>query len=238
MRSTFTKQHAALAVACTLAFGVFSSAANAQAMDPNEKALVVDSQGSPVKSGNGDCVHSGFGPAPAWNAACHAPIPVPVAQAAAPAPAPAAVAPDPVPAPMAAPLVALVPVIENVKFDADVLFDSGRSGLRPAGGEALDAFIGRIRELESQSVIAVGHADRMGSDSANQALSAARVSTVKSYLVSKGLAGDRIQTSAVGETQPSTTTGDCKDARSAANIACLQADRRVVIEVSGSRITR
>jgi len=232
MQNTFSKQHAALAVACTLAFALFSPAANAQAMDPNEKALVVDSRGMPVTSGDGRCVHSGFGPAPAWNAACHAPLPVPVAQVVAPAPAPAAVAP--VVAVLAVPVV----VYENVKFDADVMFDTGKSDLRPASREALDAFIGKLEGLESQPVIAVGHADRMGSESTNQTLSEARVSTVKSYLVSKGLAADRIQTSAVGETQPSTATADCKDAKNMTNIACLQADRRVMIEVSGSRIAK
>jgi OmpA-OmpF porin, OOP family len=229
---TFSKQHAALAIACTLAFGLFSPAANAQAMNPDEKALVVDSQGRPVKSGNGSCVHSGFGPAPAWNAACHDPLPVPVAQAVTPAPALAA----------AAAVVEVLPepavVTENVKFDADVMFDSGKAELRPASREALDAFIGKLEGLESQPVIAVGHADRMGSEGANQTLSEARVSTVKAYLVNKGLVADRIQTSAVGETQSSTATADCKEAKSKTNIACLQADRHVRIEVSGSRIAK
>jgi len=225
---TFSKRHAALAIACALAFGLFSPAANALALSPDEKALVVDSQGWPVKSGDGSCVHSGFGPAPAWNAACHDPLPVPVAQA---------VVRDPVPV-AAVPIVVLVPVTENVKFDADVMFDSGKAELRPASREALDAFIGKLEGLESQSVMAVGYADRMGPDGANQALSEARVSTVKSYLVTKGLAADRIQTNAVGETQPSTTTADCKEAKSKTNIACLQADRHVMIEVSGSRIAK
>ncbi len=229
---TFSKPHAALAIACTLAFGLFSPAANAQAMNPDEKALVVDSQSRPVKSGDGSCVHSGFGPAPAWNAACHDPLPVPVAQAVTPAPAP-----DPVPV-AAVPIVVLVPATENVKFDADVMFDSGKAELRPASREALDAFIGKLEGLESQSVIAVGYADRMGPEGANQALSEARVSTVKSYLVTKGMAADRIQTNAVGETQPSTATADCKEAKSKTNIACLQADRHVMIEVSGSRIAK
>lgn len=237
MQNTFSKQHAALAIACTLAFGLSSPAAHAQAMNPDEKALVVDSQSRPVKSGDGSCVHSGFGPAPAWNSACHAPLPVPVAQAVAPAPEPVAAAPV-----AAAPVVEVLPepavVTESVRFDADVLFDSGRSELRPASRDALDAFIGKLQGLESQSVIAVGHADRMGSESANQTLSEARVSTVKSYLVSKGLAADRIETSAVGETQPNAATSACKDAKNAANVACLQADRHVVIDVSGSRVAK
>jgi OOP family OmpA-OmpF porin len=234
MRNKFSKQQAALTIACALAFGVFPVAASAQAMDINEKALLMDSQGEPVRSGDGKCVHTNFGPQPAWNAACHDPLPVaPAAQYVAPAPAPAAAAP--VPAPVAAAPVAPVVVTENVTFDADVLFDSGKSDLRPAGRESLDAFIGKYEGLESKSIVAIGHADRMGSEASNQALSESRVDTVRSYLVSRGMSADSIQTSAVGETQPSTATADCKEAKNQANIACLQADRRVMIEISGSR---
>jgi OOP family OmpA-OmpF porin len=234
MQNTFSKQHAALTLACALAFGVFSSAAGAQAMDVNEKSLLMDSQGQPVKSGDGKCIHSAFGPQPSWNAACHDPLPAsPAAMAPEPVPAPVAAAPiEPVPAPIAA---APVPMTENVTFEADVLFDSGKSELRPAGRDKLDAFIGELRGLESQSIVAIGHADRMGSASSNQALSEARVNTVKSYLVSKGMPAERIQTSAVGETQSGAATADCDDAKNSANIACLQADRHVAIEISGSR---
>jgi OOP family OmpA-OmpF porin len=236
MKDRFSTRQAALTIACALAFGAFPLAAGAQAMDINEKSLLMDSQGQPVRSGDGKCVHSAFGPAPAWNAACHDPLPVaPTAQYIAPAAAPVAVAPAPVPAPVAAAPVAPVVITENVTFDADVLFDSGKSDLRPTGRESLDAFIGKYADLESKSIVAIGHADRMGSEDSNQALSEERVSTVKSYLVSKGMSADRIQTSAMGETQPSAETVDCKDANNKANIACLQPDRRVVIEISGSR---
>jgi OOP family OmpA-OmpF porin len=239
MKDRFSTRQAALTIACALAFGAFPLAAGAQAMDINEKSLLMDSQGQPVRSGDGKCVHSAFGPAPAWNAACHDPLPVaPTAQYIAPAAAPVAVAPAPVPAPVAAAPVAPVVITENVTFDADVLFDSGKSDLRPTGRESLDAFIGKYADLESKSIVAIGHADRMGSEDSNQALSEERVSTVKSYLVSKGMSADRIQTSAMGETQPSAETVDCKDANNKANIACLQPDRRVVIEISGSRTAR
>ncbi len=236
MKTLFSKRQAALTLACALAFGAFPLTAGAQAMDINEKSLLMDGQGQPVRSGDGSCVHSAFGPPPAWNAACHDPLPVaPVSQYVAPAAAPAA-APTPTPAPMAAAPVA--PVTERVTFDADVLFDSGKSDLRPAGRESLDAFIGKYEGLESKSIVAIGHADRMGSEDSNQALSEARVSTVKSYLVSKGMSSDRIQTSAMGETQPTSGTVDCEDANNKTNVACLQADRRVMIEISGSRNTR
>jgi hypothetical protein len=45
-----------------------------------------------------------------------------------------------------------------------------------------------------------------------------------------------VQTSAKGETQPTTFLGDCKDANNATNVACMQPDRHVFIELSGTRI--
>jgi len=38
--------------------------------------------------------------------------------------------------------------------------------------------------------------------------------------------------------QPTTFSGECKDANNAKNIACMQPDRHVFIEVSGTRIAK
>jgi OOP family OmpA-OmpF porin len=84
----------------------------------------------------------------------------------------------------------------------------------------------------------IGHADRFGSDKYNQRLSEQRVATVKAYMVSKGVESGRIYTEGKGETQPVTKAGDCTGPKSAKVIACLQPDRRVDIEVIGTKIVR
>lgn len=225
-RITFSKKQTPLSVACAIALVAFSATAGAQ--DREEHGLVSDASGQPVMSGFGLCVHSGFGPAPAWTAGCH--------------PAPAVVAQyieKPAVAPVAVPAVAAVvpapAIYEKVVFDANVLFDSNKSQLGAAGRDMLDAFVGKIGGLESQSMRAIGYADRMGSDAANQTLSEARVNTVKTYLVSQGIAAQRIETSARGERQPTTYAAECKDANNAKNVACMQPDRHVFIEISGTR---
>lgn len=129
-------------------------------------------------------------------------------------------------------------IYEKVAFDANVLFGSNQSALSPAGRDALDSFVGSIHGLESRTVIAIGHADRMGSEAANQMLSEERVNAVKSYLVGKGVAADRVQTSAWGDTRPAISAGACDDANTAKNVACLQPDRRVTVKISGSRLAR
>jgi OmpA-OmpF porin, OOP family len=241
MRSTCTPKQAALAVFCALAFSVFSSTAVAQPRDINEKALLLDTRGAPVMNATGLCWHTAYGPAPVWTSGCHADVPAPVAQYVAPAPQPIAqpiAAPAPRPAPVIVAAAAPLPVYEKVSFDANVLFDSNKSELRNAGRATLDQFIEKIGGLESQSVMAIGYADRMGTDASNQLLSEQRVNIVKSYLVGKGVAANRVQTSALGETRPTTSAADCKDANNAKNVACMQPDRHVFIEISGSRIAK
>jgi OOP family OmpA-OmpF porin len=232
MGFTFIKQQSALAAACILALGVLSGTAVAQ--QPDEKAIVTDIRGEPVKSISGDCVHNAFGPRPLWTAGCHAYVPQPMAQYVAPAPAATPAAAPVVYAAAAAPLA----VYEKVAFEANILFDSDKSALRPAGQDKLDQFVDKIHGLDTQSIVAVGYADRMGTDAANQTLSRERVDAVRSYLVAKGIAWDRVQTTAHGESRPSTYAGECKDANNAKNVACMQADRHVFIEVSGTRLVK
>ena len=88
-------------------------------------------------------------------------------------------------------------------------------------------------------IVAVGHADRIASDDYNQKLSEARAQAVKDYLTQQGAKSNVITAEGKGESQP-VTGEDCKKlgAERASNkklVACLQPDRRVEIEVLGSR---
>src|SRR3954447_3865186 len=224
MSIIFTKQQLGLTVACALALGVVSATAMAQQAD--EKSIVTDIRGEPVKSAFG-CVHSAFGPAPLWTMGCHPYQPVQSAYVAPQKAAPVYVA-------AAAPLA----VYENVSFDANILFESDKSALRSDGRAQLDQFVDKIHGLDSQSIVAVGYADRMGTNASNLTLSRERVDAVRSYLVGKGIAWERVQTAAQGESRPTTYAGECKDANNAKNVACMQPDRHVFIQVSGSRLVK
>lgn len=151
------------------------------------------------------------------------------------APAPVAVAP-PAPAPMPAPVV-MAPVPQRVSFSADTLFGSNATAVRPEGKAALDTFSRQLDGASYQSIKVEGHADRMGSTADNQTLSTERASSVKNHLVSIGKL-DPAKISAVGmsEGSPVTQPGDCSDKLPRGElINCLQPDRRVEVEVSGTR---
>ena len=145
-----------------------------------------------------------------------------------PAPAPA---PQPLPTPPpAAPKPAPKP--EKVTTASTVNFDFDRYVIRPDARSKLDDLVGSLRNVNLEVVIAVGHADRLGSDSYNMKLSVRRADSVKAYLVSKGVAASRIYTEGKGERQP---VKDCKGSgKTKALIACLEPNRRVETEAVGS----
>ena len=180
-----------------------------------------------------------FGRAPAARSVAAAPAYV--APAPAPAPAPIVTPPPPPPPPVMvqAPPAPPAPPPERrrVSFAAESLFGFDQSDIKPEGRAALDKFATDTRGTAFEMVIVQGHTDRLGTDRYNQALSQRRADAVKNYLVSSG-GFDAAKVNAVGkgETQPVTATADCKGSRPTPSlIACLQPDRRVDIEVTGTR---
>ena len=158
-------------------------------------------------------------PQPVFVAAAPAP-----AIAAAPAPQPPALAPAPV-APM------------RVSFSADSLFDFDKSAIKPSGRQSLDKLAADLRGIRYDTIQVTGHTDRLGSHDYNLKLSTRRAEAVSAYLVqSGGIAAAKISARGVDGADPVTKPGDCKGAKpTPALIACLQPDRRVEVEVSGTK---
>lgn len=157
-----------------------------------------------------------------------------------PEPAPRAATPEPVavvtppPEPVRPPPP---PAPRRVSFSADSLFDFDKSDVKPEGKAELDKFAADLRGTRFDVITVTGHTDRIGSHDYNMALSTRRAEAVKAYLVeSVGVPADRIVARGVDGSEPVTKPEDCKGKKANKKlIACLQPDRRVEVEVSGTR---
>ena len=152
-------------------------------------------------------------------------------------PAPAMLAPPP-PVAVMAPMAPATPgpQTRRVSYAAESFFTFDRSELRAEGKAALDTFARELGDTRYDSITVQGHADRIGTTAYNQTLSMERAEAVKAYLMSTGrLDGSRIVATGRSESEPVTVPDTCKGATSPAVIACLQPDRRVMIDVTGVR---
>ena len=133
------------------------------------------------------------------------------------------------PAPPAPPVPPAPPAASKVTFAADAFFDFDKSVLKPEGRAKLDDLVSKIRDVNLEVIIAVGHTDSVGSDAYNQRLSVRRAEAVKAYLVTKGIERNRVYTEGKGEKQP-VADNRTKEGRAK--------NRRVEIEVVGTRANR
>jgi len=192
-------------------------AAGAQERNDNWRS----SGGSPWKNSNGLCYRDSYWTPATADKDCDGAIqPAPKVEAPAPvvaAPAPKAAAPAPAPQAVAA---------SKVTYAADAFFDFDKSVLKPEGKAKLDDLASKIKSINLEVIIAVGHTDSVGSVAYNQKLSVRRAEAVKAYLVSKGIERNRIYTEGKGKSQP---VADNKTAQGRAK------NRRVELEVVGTR---
>jgi peptidoglycan-associated lipoprotein len=163
-------------------------------------------------------------------AACKRPVPAPAPAPAPPPAAPPAPPPPPPPPPPAPPPPPPQALTEEQIFSqktvdqlnaekplADVFFDLDSSTLRDDARSALSRSADWMKRWTTTRVTLEGHADSRGTPEYNLALGQRRASAVKDYLVSLGVAGDRVSVVSKGKEQPVCTEE---------NEACWQQNRR------------
>jgi OOP family OmpA-OmpF porin len=221
-----TKQTAPLLLAALLGFSVSAFAQTAGVDRSKDVGYVIDARDNVAKSGTGLCWRTGYWTPAMAIAECDPDL----AKKEAPAARAVEAAPTPAPTPK--------PAAQKITLAADALFDFNKSTLRAEGKAKLDELASKVKQIKLEVIIAVGHADRFGTDKYNQKLSEKRAEAVKAYLVSKGIEANRVYAEGKGKKQPVTKPGTCKGPKSKKTIECLQPDRRVEIEVIGTEMPK
>jgi len=108
-----------------------------------------------------------------------------------PAPAPAPVIPEPPPPPP-----------DPRDFTAAVHFAVGSADLSESGIRELTAFAAKLEPFPDSSVHVVGYSEATGAEQADRWLSERRAKSVASFLVSQGIASDRISLQGLGAEAP------------------------------------
>jgi OOP family OmpA-OmpF porin len=199
------------------------------AQEARTDGYLTDTAGRIVMSGTNLCWRHRDMDVPSATGPCEIKAPVAVI----PAAAPIVVAAAKPAAPVAK--VAQKHMPQKISFSGDALFAFDKSVLKPEGRVLLDGLVKQLSGATYDNIQATGHTDRFGSSAYNQKLSERRANAVKDYLASKDVMASRIDAQGKGETQPVTKAGDCKGAKSAKVVACLQPDRRVDIEMTGAK---
>lgn len=230
------KPLAYLAAAIALAGSFHVSNAQAQVT-----GYLTDTRGDVVMNPFGLCWRTGYWSPAMATAQCDpdlapkpVPKPVPVPKPAAKPVPPAARPAAPAPRPAAAAKPAAPKRCDGtVVLVTDQLFAFDKAILTNAAKARLDKdVIGRIATCVSlESVVVEGHTDRLGSQQYNQKLSEKRADAVKAYLVSKGVAKDKIETIGMGKTVPAKFCPDSKNRKEL--IVCLAPNRRAAVSVKG-----
>lgn len=110
---------------------------------------------------------------------------------------------------------------------SDVLFDTGKSTLRPEAREKLAKISGIVLAYPDLRLAIEGNTDSAGSDAMNQALSEQRAGSVRDYLVKENIPASSMTSQGFGKTQP-VASNDTAEGR--------QQNRRVEMVVSGEVI--
>ncbi len=212
----------------TIALAALTMTAVASADQLN--GYLTSTSGNVVRGAFNTCWHSGFWNPSMTNDECN-PAPVKKAEPVV----------EVVAAPAPAPVLHEEAVFVPYTVQTEALFGYNKYTLRETGKQKLkDEVVDKIKEsAKYHTLVVTGYADRIGSASYNQKLSQRRADAVKAFLVEQGVDGSRIETLARGEADPVVSCSNVKgkaNRKNKALIACLQPNRRIVLEFKGKML--
>ncbi|MEO6549742.1 MAG: OmpA family protein [Ferruginibacter sp.] len=81
-------------------------------------------------------------------------------------------------------------------------FESGKATLKPEAYAVLDELVEYLKRKDDEKIEIGGHTDNVGKPEANLILSTNRANTVRAYLLTKGIAAERVSSKGYGLTVP------------------------------------
>lgn len=201
----------------------------ASADETNKEGYLLDSAGAVVRSGSGLCWHTGYWTPAMAIAECDA----------TPAKKVLPMVADSTPSVATPPIIAARKIVYTpYTLQTETLFAYNKFDISTDGKQQInEGIIGMMKKYpEDGAVLITGHADRIGSEEYNMALSQRRANAVKAYLIEQGIDGKRIETVAKGKSQPVVSCDKIQgraNRKNKALIACLQPNRRIVLDLKG-----
>ena len=96
-----------------------------------------------------------------------------------------------------------IPPVDTIVVMDNIYFEFNKATLLKESYEAIDNQIITMMNKYSTMVVEIGgHTDSQGSDEYNLKLSQARAESVKNYLITKGIAAERVEAKGYGESKP------------------------------------
>ena len=125
--------------------------------------------------------------------------------------------------------------LKPIRLGADALFGFDSAELTDEGRARLDGVLSKLPKsaVQDKRITITGFTDRLGPEGYNQKLSERRAQAVHDYMVSKGMQGESIDVRGLGAANPLVS---CEGKRGAALIDCLAPNRRTEIEFSAMEV--
>ena len=115
-------------------------------------------------------------------------------------------------------LTPIMPIITEKEVILEpIYFEFNKSNITAEGAAELDKLIAVMNEYPNMVIFAKSHTDSRGSDKYNMNLSDRRAKSTVQYLISKGIAKDRISGQGFGESEPKVACQPCNEEQYAQN---------------------
>lgn len=119
----------------------------------------------------------------------------------------------------------------GVAMFSDILFSFGGYHINAEAQTMIDRIVPRLKAMDLEIILATGHADRIGSDTANDNIALKRANAVRDYLIKSGIPASKIKVESKGSSE--SVALNCNEKSGTRLRECLSPDRRVNVVAQG-----